>query len=92
MKFKFTTNKSMSLLGSILFLIIGILLFTDSSALVNYINYIIGAVLVIIGIVRFIIYSKLEEKTMMDLSSAIIPIVLGVIIIMFSSVFEFKSY
>ncbi len=89
MEYKLKKPESLSLIFSILFLILGILLFTDSGAMVNYINYIFGALLVLVGIIRFMIYSKLVEKTMMDLSSAIIPIVFGVIIIMFSSVFEF---
>jgi len=89
MKFEIKKPESFSLIFSILFLILGILLFTDSGAMVNYINYILGALLVLVGIIRFMIYSKLQERTMIDLSSAIVPIVFGVIIIMFSSVFEF---
>lgn len=86
---KDTTN----LIISILFLIVGILLFSNPGGVVKFITYIIGLLFIIVGIGKFFSYYRMSKKMNInntsDLILAIIAIILGIVIIFCSSAIEF---
>lgn len=81
-----------SLLNAILFLIFGIVLFTNPGGIVKFISYITGAALILIGIFNILGYYKTMKKLNISqknkLVSGIILIVLGLVSILFASVIE----
>ena len=54
-----------SLISSILFLIFGIILFTNPSGILNFISYIVGGILIVIGVFSAIVvgYKTLVDNT-----------------------------
>lgn len=84
-------NKN-SLFNSILFLIFGIILFTNPNGIVKFLSYITGGILIIIGITNLFSYRKILKKLNIEetskLISGIILIILGLIVILFSSFIE----
>ncbi|MEG2322310.1 MAG: DUF308 domain-containing protein [Bacilli bacterium] len=85
------SNES-SLLSAILFLIFGMVLFTNPGGIVKFISYIAGGVLFVIGLSNLLSYyktlKKLNIKETSKLISGIILIVLGLISILFASIIE----
>lgn len=81
-----------SLISSILFLIFGIILFTNPSGILNFISYIIGSILIVIGIFNILSYRKLLKKLNIEYKSklifGIILIIFGLFVILFSSLIE----
>ncbi len=81
-----------SLLTSILFLLFGIILFTNPGGILKFISYIAGGILILIGIFNLLDYQKtlkklnIEQKT--KLIIGVVLIVLGVFTILFSSLIE----
>ena len=84
-------NKN-SLFNSILFLIFGIILFTNPGGIVKFLSYITGGILILIGITNLISYRKILKKLNIEetskLITGIILIILGLIVILFSSFIE----
>lgn len=84
-------NKN-SIFSSILFLLFGIILFTNPGGIVKFISYITGTILIIIGITNILSYKKILKKLNVEesgkLISGIILIILGLIVIVFSSFIE----
>lgn len=81
-----------SLLSSILFLIFGIVLFTNPGGIVKFISYIAGTALIMIGIFNLLSYYKTMKKLNVSqkskLFSGIILIILGLVAILFAGVIE----
>jgi len=81
-----------SIFGSIIFLLFGIILFTNPGGIVKFISYITGGILILIGIINILGYNKTLKKLNVEetskLISGIILIILGLVIIIFSSFIE----
>ena len=81
-----------SLFSSILFLLFGIILFTNPGDILKFISYIAGGSLILIGIFNIINYRRILKKLNIEqkskLISGIILITLGLIAILFSSLIE----
>lgn len=81
-----------SLFSSILFLLFGIVLFTNPGGILRFVSYIAGGSLILIGIFNIISYRKMLKKLNVDqkfkLISGIILIILGLFVILFSSLIE----
>lgn len=77
-----------SISSSILFLLLGVFMFLSPNKVVNFINYIVGAVFIIGGIVKIYFYIKSKDKNGGELVSAAIAIILGILIIALAPVFE----
>jgi len=77
---------------SILFLLFGIILFTNPGGIFNFISYIAGGLLILMGIFNILSYYKTLKKLNIEdtikLISGIILIILGIIVIIFSSFIE----
>ena len=56
MKIEIITNQSKSLLSSIIFLIIGVILITNADIILSFISIVIGSILLISGIINIFIY------------------------------------
>ena len=80
------------LLNAILFLIFGILLFTNPGGILKFVSYIIGSILIIIGISNILSYRKTLKKLNIEqkgkLISGIVLIVLGLVSGLFASFIE----
>lgn len=90
---KIIENQSKNtLFNSILFLIFGIILFTNPGGIVKFLSYITGGILILIGITNLISYRKILKKLNIEetskLVSGIILIILGLAVIIFSSFIE----
>lgn len=87
-----TYAEQTSLINAILFLIFGIILFTNPGGIVKFISYITGAILMIIGLVNLLGYYKTKKKLNIEqngkLISGLILLVLGLVSILFASVIE----
>ena len=81
-----------SLVSSILFLIFVFILFTNPSGILDFVSYIIGGILIIIGIFKILSYRKTLKKLNIDqkykLISGVILIIFGLFVILFSSLIE----
>lgn len=81
-----------NLFNTILFLIFGIILFTNPGGILRFVSYIAGACVTLIGIGNILSYNKTLKKLNIEqnnkLISGIILIILGIILILFSSVIE----
>ncbi len=81
-----------SLISSIIFMIFGIILFTNPGGILRFISYIMGSILIIIGILNILEYKKTLKNLNIELKSklfvSIFLIILGAIIIIFSSLIE----
>ena len=87
---KIISFDSSSLISSILFLLIGIILFTNPNGIVSFISYILGIVTIIIGIIKIISAQKDVKASNHDsvLTFGIICIVIGIILIFCGSIIE----
>lgn len=81
-----------SLISAIVFLILGIILFTNPGGLVEFISYIIGGFLIVVGLINLIAYSRELKKTNISnktpLTTGIILVTIGIIAIFASSFIE----
>ena len=81
-----------SLINAIIFLVLGIILFTNPGGIVKFISYFIGSVLIISGIFNILSYNKILKKLNIEqkskLITGIVLIILGLISILFSSFIE----
>lgn len=81
-----------SLLTSILLLVFGIILLTNPGSIVDFISFITGGVLILLGIANILSYRKVLKKLNVEetgkLISGIILIVLGLVVIFFSDFIE----
>lgn len=84
---------SMSLVASILLLILGVILISNPGGVVKFITYILGGVIIIIGIAKIISYLKIKKNMNIqntnDFIIGIISIIIGIVIIFCSSAIEF---
>ena len=78
-----------SIVGPIIFLLIGILLFTNPGGIVEFISYIFGGVFLTLGISKYIYDKKRTDATTGDTFYSIMMVVFGLIFIFFSSTIEF---
>lgn len=81
-----------SVFGSIIFLLFGIILFTNPGGIVKFISYITGGILILIGIINILGYNKTLKKLNIEetskLISGVVLIILGLVVIIFSSFIE----
>lgn len=94
MKITQTKNDSFSLISAILFLILGIILISNPGGVIKFITYIIGAILVLLGLAKLFLYYKNKDNETVpnnynNLTLAILLIVIGIIIMFCSSAIEF---
>lgn len=84
---------SMSLVASILLLILGVILISNPGGVVKFITYILGGIIIIIGIAKIISYLKIKKNMNIqntnDFIIGIISIIIGIVIIFCSSAIEF---
>ncbi len=79
-----------SIFASILFLILGILLFTNSGEMVKFITYIIGIIFVVFGSIKLYNYYKFKDTiSSIQLTIGITLIIIGIIIMFCNGVIEF---
>ena len=86
-------KKNNSLLTSIVFLVIGVILFTDPDSMVKFISYIFGGLLIIVGVYRCANY-YIQDKRMgvvnnNELAFGITAFILGLLFIVLASAIEF---
>lgn len=88
---KVTLEKN-TLLSSIIFLLLGIILFTNPGGILKFISYITGGILIALGGINIYSYAKTLKKLNVEdtskLISGIVLIVLGLVVIIFSSLIE----
>ena len=81
-----------SLFSSILFLLFGIILFTNPGDILKFISYIAGGSLILIGIFNVISYRRTLKKLNIEqkskLISGVLLMILGLFTILFSSLIE----
>ena len=87
---KFLGKDPSNLVNSVLFLIIGIILFANPNGIISFISYIIGIVVIIIGIVKILNAIKNKEIPSYDYNLTIgtICTVIGVILIFCGPIIE----
>ena len=78
-----------SVIPHIVFLAIGLILFLNPGGIVEFISYIIGGVFLALGISKYIMDAKRQDRTTGDMFYSFIMIALGLIFIFFSSTVEF---
>ena len=87
------SKKDTNLFTSILFLVVGILLFSNPGGVVKFITYIVGILFIIMGIGKIVSYyqmiRKLNVNNTSDFILGIVAVILGIIIIFCSSAIEF---
>lgn len=92
MKIEIITNQSKSLLSSIIFLIIGVILITNADIILSFISIVIGSILLISGIINIFIYAQRRKSNNpfanRSLFYSIVLILLGIIFIFFSDIIE----
>ena len=92
MKNNIINDNKNSIFGSILFLLFGIVLFTNPGGILKFVSYITGGIMALIGLANILSYKKLLKKLNIEdtskLISGIILIALGLIVIVFSSLIE----
>ena len=88
---KVTLEKN-TLLSSIIFLLLGIILFTNPGGILKFISHITGGILIVLGGINIYSYAKTLKKLNVEdtskLISGIVLIVLGLVVIIFSSLIE----
>lgn len=94
MKLTQSKNDSFSLLSAILFLILGIILISNPGGVIKFITYIIGGILLILGIAKLFFYYKNKNNEIItnnvnNLTLGILFMVIGIIIMFCSSAIEF---
>ncbi len=82
-----------NLIYAVLFLVLGILLLTTSNDIISIVSKVIGAVLIIVGIVKSIIYiymkGKLGNYELRELLIGLLIICTGILFILYSSALGF---
>lgn len=78
-----------SIIPHAVFLAIGLILFLNPGGIVEFISYIIGGVFLALGISKYIMDAKRQDRTTGDMFYSFIMIALGLIFIFFSSTLEF---
>lgn len=85
-------NRKKGLFGSILLLLLGIILITNSNSIVTFAFQIIGAIVITYGIFQIIKYLNLKKQFKIEdsetLMSGIIKITIGLLIILLASILE----
>ena len=86
-----TKKDSLSIISAVLFLILGILLILYPNDIVKFLTYILGAILVILGLFKLFTYlkNKQTDDNINNFAIAIALIVIGIITMFLSSVIEF---
>ena len=86
-------KKNNSLLTPIIFLVIGVILFTDPDSVVKFISYILGGLLIIVGVYRCANYyiqdKRLGVVNNNELAFGITAFILGLLFIVLASAIEF---
>ena len=79
-----------NLISSLLFLIVGLILFLNPNGIVAFISYIFGIIMITIGVVKIIEAVKAKDDINHDsvLTFGIICVVIGFILIICSSIIE----
>jgi len=81
-----------SLITAIIFFIVGSIIFTNPNSVVKFIAYVLGGIFSIIGLIKILVYyykkEKHQEIFIKDLIVGIIALILGIILIIFSSAIE----
>ena len=75
-----------SILESLLFLVLGIILATFNDSVIAVINYILGCFLLISGLFKIILYTTMKEKSSIynnDLFYGIVGAILGILLLIF---------
>ncbi len=87
------SKKDTNLFTSILFLVVGILLFSNPGGVVKFITYIVGILFIIMGIGKIVSYYQMIRKMNVNNTSdfilGIVAVILGIIVIFCSSAIEF---
>lgn len=79
-----------SIFASILFLIIGILLFLNPNQMVMFVTYIVGVVFVVFGSIKLYSYYKFKDSIgNIQLTLGITAIIIGIIIMFCNDIIEF---
>ena len=82
-------EETSSLIYAIFFLVIGVILYTNTGQIANYISIIVGTILITIGAIKLISYNRFKKKfeiiNTSDLISGIIFISLGLFAMIFSN-------
>lgn len=93
MKLVQSKKDSFSLVAAILFLVLGVILISNPGGVVKFITYIIGIILMLLGIAKLISYLKNKENQFINntnnLTLGIILIVIGIVVMFCSSAIEF---
>lgn len=84
-------DRKVTILTSLLFLMLGIILFQNPGGVVKFITYIFGGIFLFIGMIYFIQYWKREDKTTLssELYSGIISVIIGIIVMFCAGAIEF---
>ncbi len=81
------------LLSSVLFFILGLILFTNPNAVVKFISYVLGGILIVVGLYKSVNYyiqdKRLGVVNRNEIAFGITAIVLGIIFIVLASAIEF---
>ena len=78
-----------NIIPHILFLAIGLVLFLNPGGIIEFISYIIGGVFLALGISKYIMDTRRQDRTTGDIFYSFVMIALGLIFIFFSSTVEF---
>lgn len=83
-------DRKTTLLTSLLFLLVGIILFANPGGVVKFITYIFGGIFLFMGIVYFIQYYKAPDKNVAygELYSGIVSAVIGIIVMFCAGAIE----
>lgn len=81
-------SETSSLISSIIFLIIGAILFTNPNGIIAFLAYILGGIIIVIGVVKIVLSQRNETKSSFDLTFGIIAIVIGLILMLCSSMID----
>jgi len=89
MNIKIKKDKS-SIFASIMFLVLGILLFINPGEMIKFITYIIGIIFVVFGSIKLYNYYKFKDSiSNIQLTLGITAIIVGIIIMFCNNIIEF---
>ncbi len=92
MKIEVSFGKDESLLSSIIFLIVGVVLLTKGDVVLQFLSIVVGSILLIIGIIKAFLYYKRKKKiepiARFSLVSAVAFMFFGIVFIFFSDFIE----
>lgn len=79
-----------SVISSLLFLLLGILLYINPTEIIKFITYIIGVIFAVFGSIKLYNFYKLKQDTSnIQLTIAILSIIIGIIIMFCNGIIEF---